>query len=147
MCSSEASAGSQRDAHLKAIEVPLYGLGFIGRGAARSCHCTPQSSFPNIGHLGPGCPDVKTCHLSFRKTRVSLGIGTDAFFITGAALLLGASVLPLVSKAAIAAESDAQVNAAAAKIATRLRSNCHGPAGNTISPTFPKLGGSSKFTS
>ena len=63
------------------------------------------------------------------------------FVTTGAALLLGWSVLLLVSKAAIAAESDAQANAVAAKIATQLCSNCHGPAGNSVSPTFPKLGG------
>jgi cytochrome c553 len=56
----------------------------------------------------------------------------------GLALALSVSV-------ALAAESSDTLNNAAAKIAVNLCSSCHGPGGNSISPTFPKLAGQQKM--
>ncbi len=53
--------------------------------------------------------------------------------------------LALSSSAALAAESSEAINNAAAKVAVNLCSSCHGPAGNSISPTFPKLAGQQKM--
>ena len=58
--------------------------------------------------------------------------------ITGAALALFLS-------AAFAAEAPEALNKAAAKVAVELCSSCHGPGGNSISPTFPKLAGQQKL--
>ena len=51
------------------------------------------------------------------------------------------SILAFGSGVTHAAESPEAINKAAAKVAVELCSTCHGPAGNSISPTFPKLGG------
>lgn len=53
--------------------------------------------------------------------------------------------LTLSTGAARAAESSDSINSAAAKVAVNLCSSCHGPAGNSISPTFPKLAGQQKM--
>lgn len=52
--------------------------------------------------------------------------------IVGATLVWGVS-------ATQAAESPDAINKAAAKVAVELCSACHGPGGNSISPTFPRL--------
>lgn len=54
--------------------------------------------------------------------------------VLGAILICSAVV-------AQAAESSDAINKAATKVAVELCSSCHGPGGNSISPTFPKLGG------
>ena len=53
--------------------------------------------------------------------------------------------LALSVSAAFAAESSEAVTKAATKVATELCSSCHGPRGNSISPTFPKLAGQQKL--
>jgi cytochrome c553 len=59
-------------------------------------------------------------------------------FVLGFALAASSCV-------AFGAESDASTKQAAAKIAVNLCSSCHGPGGNSISPTFPKLAGQQKL--
>lgn len=54
--------------------------------------------------------------------------------ILGAIFVLGAAIVR-------SAEPPEAVNKAAAKVAVELCSSCHGPGGNSTSPTFPKLGG------
>jgi cytochrome c553 len=44
-----------------------------------------------------------------------------------------------------AADSPDAITKAAAKVAVELCSSCHGPGGNSASPTFPKLGGQQKL--
>jgi len=56
----------------------------------------------------------------------------------GAMLMWGLGV-------AQAAEAPDAINKAAAKVAVELCSSCHGPSGNSTSPTFPKLGGQQKM--
>lgn len=58
--------------------------------------------------------------------------------IVGVALALSVGV-------AFAAESSEALDKAAAKVAVELCSACHGPGGNSTSPTFPKLGGQQKL--
>jgi cytochrome c553 len=53
--------------------------------------------------------------------------------------------LALSVSAAFAAESSEAVTKAATKVATELCSSCHGPRGDSISPTFPKLAGQQKL--
>jgi cytochrome c553 len=53
--------------------------------------------------------------------------------------------LALSAGAVLAAESPEAINNAAAKVAVNLCSSCHGPAGDSISPTFPKLAGQQKL--
>ncbi len=60
------------------------------------------------------------------------------------AAIIGATLVWGVS-ATQAAESPDELNKAAAKVAVELCSACHGPGGNSISPTFPKLGGQQKL--
>jgi cytochrome c553 len=54
--------------------------------------------------------------------------------ISGAILLLGVIEVQ-------AADTSPATNQAAAKVAVELCSACHGPAGNSVSPTFPRLAG------
>jgi cytochrome c553 len=49
--------------------------------------------------------------------------------------LLVAALLPLMA----AAQGTTPSDAAATKLATQVCSSCHGPGGNSVSPTFPKL--------
>src|SRR5215469_10712071 len=49
--------------------------------------------------------------------------------------LLGLAWLPLGAAAQATSASDA----AAVKLATQVCSSCHGPGGNSVSPTFPRL--------
>jgi cytochrome c553 len=56
------------------------------------------------------------------------------------AAIIGATLAWDVS-ATQAAEAPDAINKAAAKVAVELCSACHGPGGNSISPTFPKLAG------
>ncbi len=58
--------------------------------------------------------------------------------IVGVALALSVGV-------ASAAESAEALDKAAAKVAVELCSACHGPGGNSTSPTFPKLAGQQKL--
>jgi cytochrome c553 len=53
--------------------------------------------------------------------------------------------LALSVSAALAAESSEAIDKTAAKVAVELCSSCHGPGGNSISPTFPKLAGQQKL--
>ena len=57
---------------------------------------------------------------------------------TGMMLLAGGAMLLLFTRSAVAADVNAD---AAAKVATQLCSNCHGPGGVSIAPTFPRLAG------
>jgi cytochrome c553 len=54
-------------------------------------------------------------------------------------------VLILSTYAARAAEAPDAMGKAAAKVAVELCSACHGPGGNSTSPTFPKLDGQQKM--
>ena len=58
--------------------------------------------------------------------------------IIGAALACGVG-------ATQAADAPDTLNKAAVKVAVELCSSCHGPGGNSISPTFPKLAGQQKL--
>ncbi len=60
------------------------------------------------------------------------------------AAIIGATLAWGVS-ATQAAEAPDAINKAAAKVAVELCSSCHGPGGNSISPTFPKLAGQQKL--
>ena len=53
--------------------------------------------------------------------------------------------LALSAGAALAADPSEAINNVAAKVAVNLCSSCHGPAGNSTSPTFPKLAGQQKL--
>jgi cytochrome c553 len=55
------------------------------------------------------------------------------------------AALALIASAAFAAESPETLNKAATKVAVELCSSCHGPGGNSTSPTFPKLAGQQKL--
>jgi cytochrome c553 len=55
------------------------------------------------------------------------------------------AALALIVGAAFAAESPETLTKAAAKVAVDLCSSCHGPGGNSISPTFPKLAAQQKL--
>lgn len=56
-----------------------------------------------------------------------------------------ALTLVLKASAVLAAEPSEAVTKAATKVATELCSSCHGPRGDSISPTFPKLAGQQKL--
>ena len=60
------------------------------------------------------------------------------------AAILG-SVLAIGVGLSHAAEPSDTINKAATKVAVELCSTCHGPGGNSISPTFPKLGGQQRL--
>jgi cytochrome c553 len=55
--------------------------------------------------------------------------------VTAKVALLALALLPIVASAQATSPSDE----AAAKLATQVCSSCHGPGGNSVSPTFPKL--------
>lgn len=60
------------------------------------------------------------------------------------AAFLGATLAWSVSTTQASEPPDA-LNKAAAKVAVELCSSCHGPGGNSTSPTFPKLAGQQKL--
>ena len=60
------------------------------------------------------------------------------------AAIIGATLALSVS-AAQGADAPDVISKAAAKVAVELCSSCHGPGGNSISPTFPKLAGQQKL--
>lgn len=55
------------------------------------------------------------------------------------------AMLACAVNATLAADAPDTLNKAAAKVAVELCSSCHGPAGNSVSPTFPKLAGQQKL--
>jgi cytochrome c553 len=61
----------------------------------------------------------------------------DRFFELIAALLIGIIAVPAAKGTSPVSASDD----AAIKLATQVCSSCHGPGGNSASPTFPKLAG------
>lgn len=55
--------------------------------------------------------------------------------------LLGGAILVVGVTSAQAVDTAKAVDPAAAKVAVELCSACHGPAGSSVSPTFPRLAG------